>query len=123
MLTKQCLQKESYKTLPRNSIPRWSCCFGEGHDREAKLSGFFLQLSELLSSKLLVVGSFALIDVFLSEAQHSVKEQGEFVGHGCDGFGRSEFGSEAPELRSQIAFAVAQGECSHAKGGGCSVDN
>src|ERR1019366_5772270 len=84
--------------------------------KAAQLGGFFVEHRYLLLAVLVFVELLTPVDVFLSEAQHAVEQDCQFVGHGRDRFGRPQFAAEAAILRSQVAVATPERESRDAEG-------
>ena len=94
----------------------WHRMIGGRNNREAQVGGFSVEQGYLLLAVLLFVELLAPVDVFLSEAQHSIEQHREFVGHGRDRFWRPQFAVEAAILRTQIAAATPECESRDAEG-------
>src|ERR1019366_10666985 len=86
------------------------------NDGKAQLGGFFVEHRYLLLAVLVFVELLTPVDVFLSEAQHAVEQDCQFVGHGRDRFGRPQFAAEAAILRSPVAVATPERESRDAEG-------
>src|SRR5262245_32982119 len=65
----------------------------------------------------------ALVDVFMSPAEHAIDQDGQLVGHGGDRFRRAEFVSEATKLGTEITLAAKQGGGGNSQGGCRAIDH
>ena len=78
------------------------------NDLEVQGSSLFLEPFDLVLPVFFLVIGDAFVHVGLAVFQHSIQEAGQFVGHGGDGFGGSQPGAQAAEIRSQGAPAAPQ---------------
>jgi len=73
-----------------------------------------------LLAVLLFVKVLAPVEVFLSEAQHTVEQHSQLVGHGRGRHGCSQFAAESAGLRAQVAVATPErGTCDTEGLGAC----
>ena len=74
---------------------------------KAKLLRSFCQRSDLLFAISGLVVFDALVYVLLAVLEEPVKQAGELAGHGRDGFGSSQPGTQTTVLRTQVSSGYA----------------
>jgi len=88
------------------------------HEGETMLGGLFSEELDLLQAMPVFIMSGSPVHIFLSISKHAVNQSRQLGGHGGNGFGRTQAGAKAPELRSQVALAGPQCSRRHSQSRG-----